>query len=73
MKLTAVLLPALIGLSMLCSAPAAADTGDTGGDAESNQVQTWNSEEGGCMTAVAPATLGLAVVGLAAVARRRQD
>lgn len=75
MKLTAALLPALVGISLLSSAPAAADTGDTGsgGTAESTEIQTWNSEDTGCMSVAAPATAGMALLGLAVVARRRQD
>lgn len=47
------------------------DTGVDTGDA--NTVATWDSEDSGCSTAAAPATIGLALLGLAVVARRRQD
>lgn len=73
MKLTALLLPALVALPLVFSAPALADTGDTGGSGESNEIQTWNSDDTGCMNVAAPATASLALLALAVVARRRQD
>lgn len=73
MKLTALLLPALVALPLLSSTPAFADTGDTGGSGESNEIQTWKSSDSGCMNVAAPATASLALLGLAFVARRRQD
>ena len=73
MKLTALLVPALVALSLLLSAPAAADTGDTGGSGESNEIQTWKSTDGGCMSVAAPATATAALLALAVVARRRED
>ncbi|MEC7946831.1 MAG: hypothetical protein VX265_04640 [Myxococcota bacterium] len=76
MKLTNLLAPALVALPLMVSAPAMADTGDTGDSDESgatNELQTWKSSEGGCMSAAAPASAGLALLGLAFVARRRGD
>lgn len=76
MKLTALLVPAFAlsaTAALLFAAPAHADTGDTGGSGESNEIQTWKSSDGGCTSVAAPATASLALLGLAFVARRRED
>ena len=73
MKLTVLLVSALVALPLLISAPAFADTGDTGGSGESTEIETWKSSDGGCMSVAAPATASLALLGLAVIGRRRRD
>jgi uncharacterized protein (TIGR03382 family) len=75
---TASIAAALLVSSLATSSVAHADDAeaDTAGEidtGDANRVAEWKSDEKGCSTVAAPATAGLALLALAALARRRQD